>query len=167
MKNQRQASGSAEGPAVPAAQLSLVPGAASQGAGAIVAEEQVAYATLLDTGMKVGLLSLVATFVAYVSGALAPHIPVADLPRYWAMPVKGYLAATGIQPGWGWVRMLGKGDFLNFVGIAFLAGVTIVCYLKIIPIFLRKGNRVYVAISVLEVLVLLLAASGLLASGGH
>jgi hypothetical protein len=117
--------------------------------------------------MKAGLLVLVVTFALYVAGVLTPHLPVEDLPRYWSMPVKDYLAATGIHAGWSWVLMLGKGDFLNFVGIAFLSGVTIACYLVVVPIFFRKKDRVYGWLAVVEVLVLALAASGLLKSGGH
>ncbi len=131
------------------------------------AEEQLAYARLLDVGMRFGLLLLVATFGIYALGVLAPHVPVNDLPTYWTMPVRKYLAATGIHPGWGWVHMLDKGDFVNFVGVAFLAGVTLVCYVRIIPIFIRKNEKVYAVIAVLEVLVLALAASGVLKSGGH
>jgi hypothetical protein len=132
-----------------------------------LAEEQVAYANLLDTGMKVGLLLLVLTFVTYTTGLLAPHVPLDDLPRYWSMPVRQYLAATGVHPGWGWLQRLGQGDFLNFAGIAFLAGVTIACYAAIIPIFLRKRERIYAGLAVVEVVVLALAASGLLGGGGH
>jgi len=65
------------------------------------------------------------------------------------------------------MRMLEKGDFLNFVGIAFLAGVTMICYVRIIPILFRKKDRVYALIAILEVLVLMLAASGILKAGGH
>jgi hypothetical protein len=133
----------------------------------LLAEEQITYAQWLDGGMKAGLLVLVVTFALYVAGALAPHVPVADLPRYWSLPVKEYLAATGIHAGWGWLFMLGKGDFLNFVGIAFLSGVTIACYLAVTPIFLRKKDRVYALLAIVEVLVLALAASGVLRSGGH
>ena len=61
--------------------------------------------------------------------------------------------------------MLGKGDFLNFIGIAILGGVTIICYLAIIPTLLRKKDKAYVAMAFLEVLVLTLAASGILAVG--
>ena len=130
-------------------------------------EEQLAYARLLDFGMKLGLLALIITFVVYLSGLFAPYIPVNDLPRYWGMSVHNYLEATGIHPGWTWVGMLGKGDFLNFVGIAFLAGVTILCYLRIIPILFRKKDTVYGILAILEVLVLVLAASGILKAGGH
>jgi hypothetical protein len=132
-----------------------------------VAEEQLAYAGLLDRGMKVGLLGLTASFVVYLSGALAPRVPVAELPRYWSLPVKQYLAATGVHPGWSWLGLLGHGDFLNFAGIAFLSGVTIACYLAIIPILFRKRDLVFVGISIVEVLVLVLAASGVLNVGAH
>lgn len=130
-------------------------------------EEQLAYAGLLDIGMKVGMLSLVVTFALYVLGILTPHLPVNDLPKYWSMPVKDYLAATGIHPGWAWLKMLGKGDFVNFLGIAFLSGVTILCYLRIIPILFRKKDTVYGVLAIIEVLVLTLAASGILRGGGH
>ena len=130
-------------------------------------EEQLAYAKLLDFGMKLGLLALIITFIVYLSGILSPYIPVNDLPRYWGMSVHKYLEATGIHPGWTWIGMLGKGDFLNFIGIAFLAGVTILCYLRIIPILFRKNDTVYGILAIVEVLVLVLAASGILKAGGH
>jgi hypothetical protein len=132
-----------------------------------VAEEQLTYAALLGLGMKAGLLSLIASFAIYASGLLAPLVPFDELPRVWSLPVREYLAATGVHTGWSWVRLLDRGDFLNFLGIAFLSGVTIVCYLAIIPIFFRQRDRIYAWISIVEVLVLTLAASGLLAVGGH
>lgn len=130
-------------------------------------EEQLAYAKLLDMGMKFGLLYLTITFIIYFTGVLTPYIPVNDLPKYWTMSVHKYLEATGIHPGWSWLGMLGKGDFLNFTGIAFLAGVTILCYIRIIPIFFRKKDTVYGVLALLEVLILVLAASGILKAGGH
>ena len=136
-------------------------------AGKTKVTEQLAYATILDKGMKIGLLMLVISFIIYVTGILTPYIPVNDLPKYWGLSVHKYLEVTGIQPGWTWLRLLGKGDFLNFVGIAFLAGVTAVCYVRIIPILFRKKDIAFGVIAILEVIVLVLAASGLLKSGGH
>jgi hypothetical protein len=148
----------------PVAPIAVIP---AEKPGLVLAEEQLAYAKLLDSGMKLGLLLIVVTFLVYVLGIMAPHTPVDDLPKYWVMPVKKYLEVTGIHAGWSWVALLNRGDFVNFVGIAFLAGVTLVCYVRIIPIFLRKNEKVYAWIAVLEVLVLALAASGVLKSGGH
>lgn len=151
-------------PAVAAAPvLAVVEARAGEG----MAEEQLAYARLLDLGMRLGLLLVLVTSALYLLGLVAPHVPLADLPRYWSLPVGEYLAATGIQPGWAWVTMLHKGDFLNFVGIAFLSGITIACYVAVSPIFLRKKDTVYAWLSILEVLVLGLAASGVLTVGGH
>lgn len=134
---------------------------------AAIAEEQLVYSGVLDVGMKIGMLALILTFSVYVLGALAPHVPVEDLPKVWSLPVKKYLAVTGIHPGWGWLAMLGKADFLNFIGIAFLSGVTIACYLAIIPVFFRKKDATYAWLCIAEVLVLALAASGILKGGGH
>jgi hypothetical protein len=72
-----------------------------------------------------------------------------------------------MQAGWGWIHMLGKGDVLNFVGIAFLSGVSIVCYAVVAPMFFRNGDKIYGWLAAVEVLVLVLAASGLLKAGGH
>ncbi len=130
-------------------------------------EEQLEYAKLLDIGMKIGLLVLIATFFIYLTGILTPYIPVRELPNYWKLPVNEYLEITGIHPGWSWLEKLGKGDFLNFLPIAFLAAVTIACYLRIVPILFRKKDSVYAVLAIIEVLVLVLAASGVLKVGGH
>jgi hypothetical protein len=129
--------------------------------------EQLAYASILDKGMKIGLLMLVISFIIYLSGILTPYIPVNDLPKYWGMSVHKYLEATGIHTGWSWLSLIGKGDFLNFIGIAFLAGVTAVCYIRIIPILFSKKDIAFGIIAIVEVVVLVLAASGLLKTGGH
>jgi hypothetical protein len=130
-------------------------------------EEQIAYAKLLDIGMKTGLLIIIVTFIIYLTGALAPHVPVNDLPKYWGMPVHEYLKATNIPTGWAWLGMVGKGDFLNFIGIAFLAGITVACFVRITPILFRKKDSLYGVFAIIEVLVLVFAASGILKAGGH
>ncbi len=132
-----------------------------------IAEEQLAYAQVLDRGMKLGFLLLLVTFLLYVSGLVSPHVPVEELPRYWSLPVREYLAATGTHGGWSWLGMLAKGDYLTFLGIAFLSGVAIVCYLAITPIFFRKKDSVFGYLALAEVTVLLLAASGVFGVGGH
>lgn len=132
-----------------------------------VTEEQIAYAKILDLGMKIGLCALVISFGLYVLGIMEPHVPLQDLPKYWKLPVHEYLKQANIHEGWSWLHMLHKGDFLNFVGIAFLAGVSIICYLSIIPSLFRKKDTIYAFLAIAEVTVLVLAASGLLKGGGH
>jgi hypothetical protein len=130
-------------------------------------EEQMAYAGVLNVGMWFGLALLVITFFVYISGVLPTYVPIDDLPKYWTMRVHDFNVALNAPTGWHWTAQVGKGDYLNFVGIAILSGLTILCYLVILPILIRKKDVPYVVIAVMEVLVLALAASGLLKTGGH
>ena len=130
-------------------------------------KEQVLYADILFWGCWGGLALMALTYILYISGIMSPHIPMDVITTLWSKPVKVYLEQGNVPHGWGWTALLGKGDFLNFVGIAFLAGLTIIAYIPLIPAYLGKGNKTFAVVALLEVLVLALAASGLVASGGH
>jgi hypothetical protein len=130
-------------------------------------EEQVLYGKILNKGMLVGLLGLIVTFIVYGAGILAPRIPLGQVQNYWVMPVDKYLELSGIHAGWAWIGKLGHGDMLNLLPIAFLSGLTIVCYLAIIPGLMRKKDTAYVVLAIVEVIVLCVAASGILGTGGH
>jgi hypothetical protein len=56
---------------------------------------------------------------------------------------------------------------LNFLPIAFLSLLTIICYVSILPGLLRKKDTAYVVLVIIEIVVLVVAASGILGSGGH
>jgi hypothetical protein len=130
-------------------------------------EEQLAYAQILNIGMKAGLAILVVTFAIYVFGVLQPNVPVDQVSNYWELSAEEYVTETGGHHGWGWVGSLDQSDFLNFVGIAFLAAVTIICYARVLPILVKQKDLVYAIFVLAEITVLALAASGWLKSGGH
>ncbi|MCG6930379.1 MAG: hypothetical protein LJE64_07455 [Desulfofustis sp.] len=129
--------------------------------------EQILYANILNKGMLIGLGVLLVTFSLYVFGIMDPYIPFDKLTISWSQPVSDYLHELNIPTGWAWLGMLGYGDFINFIGIAFLAGVSIICYLAIIPTLLKSGDKIYAVIAILEVIVLTAAATGIFGSGGH
>jgi hypothetical protein len=122
------------------------------------------YARWLDWGTRIGLIILIGTFVAYVLDLAAPHVPFDQLTRIWSLPVDEFRAAAAAPAGWGWLSLAARGDFMNYVGIAFLALVPIVCYLRALPIFLASGDRVYSLIAAVEIAVLATAAAGILGS---
>jgi hypothetical protein len=138
-----------------------------------VSEEQVLYAKVLEIGMSLGLGLLLVTFSLYIFGIVAPCVPVEELPNYWVMNVDDYVEATNSDhlhhehpiTGWSWLSVLGKGDYLNFLGIAVLSTVSIICFLWITPTLLRKKDWIYAAMALLEVAILTFAASGILAVG--
>ena len=120
------------------------------------------YARWLDYGAKVGFAVSLVTLLLYLSGALAPFVPMGRLAALWGLPVGRYLELTGAPTGWRWIPLLGYGDYLNLAGIALFASVSIACYLRILPSLLAHGDRLYALIATAQVAVLLIAASGLL-----
>jgi hypothetical protein len=132
-----------------------------------VSKEQILYANILNKGMLIGLVSLIAIFIIYCSGILEPMIPLEKVQVYWVMPVHKYLEQSGIEQGWAWFGNLKYGDMLNFLPIAFLSLLTIICYIVIIPGLLLKKDYTYTVIALLEIIVLAVAASGILGTSGH
>jgi len=127
--------------------------------------EQILYARILEIGMYLGLLVLFVTFGLYAFGIVDPYIPLDKISNYWSMNVNDYLKHAEIKAGWAWLGMLKYGDFINFIGVAILAGVTIICYAAIVPTLLKNNDKVYAILAVLEVIILSAAASGILAVG--
>ena len=129
--------------------------------------EQLAYANLLFIGAWAGIVLMIITYVIYIGGILSPHVDLALITHNWDKGVDEYLEITKSPHGWGWINLINRGDFLNFVGIALLAVLTLICYLLLIAGYTKRKDRVYLVIAVLEVVVLTLAASGILGAGGH
>lgn len=136
--------------------------------------EQILYAGILEKGMLVGLILMFITFALYVFGIMKPAIPVDQIANYWSTPVHDYLVAIdsnflhrdgNLVTGWKWVSLVGFGDFLNFIPVAILSGITIFCYAAIVPGLFAKGDKAYAIMAILEVIILAGAASGLLAVG--
>ncbi len=130
-----------------------------------VNEAQLRYALLLDWGTRIGLVLLLVSFVAYVSGLLPPQVPLERLPELWNQPVQRYLALTGASTGWFWVTQLQHGDVLGLAGIAVLAGCSGLCLLSLLPLYRARRDNAYLLLGLAQVAVLLFAASGLLNVG--
>ncbi len=130
-----------------------------------VSHEERVYARWLAAGTRLGFVALVVTFVLYVLELVPPGIALEQLPRYWHLPVTEFVALTGAPQGWTWIARLGEGDLLNFVGVAILAAVTVVCYARVLPLFVRARDRVFAAICIAEIIVLVAAAAGIFGGG--
>jgi len=127
--------------------------------------EALRYALLLNWGTRIGFTVLVCSFTAYLFGLLPPHVPLDQLPAVWHHPVAVHLQLTGTPTGWDWLTLTHKGDFVNMIGIALLAGCSIPPLLAVIPLFIKRRDFAYAFICALIAGVLVLAASGILTSG--
>jgi len=128
-------------------------------------DEQRIYARWLDWSARLGVAVLAGAFFLYAFGIVEPHIPLARLPELWSLPLDRYRDLTGAPSGWHWLRFLDKGEYLNLIGVALLGLATIVCYLRLAVLLLRRGESLPAAIVVAQILVLLAAAANLITAG--
>jgi hypothetical protein len=113
------------------------------------------------------LALMIVTYLLYVTGIMDPYVSMELVTKFWSQPVGEYLTQNNVPTGWGWATLLNKGDFLNFVGIALLGGLTIVCYIPVTLAYFKKKDMAFAIISMLEVIVLCFAASGIVGGGAH
>ena len=127
-----------------------------------VDSEQIRYAVILQKGAVVGFVAVIITFALYVFGFITPYVPLEDFPLYCGTDAHRYMADHGIGAGWNWIHLLLYGDFMNYIGIVILMSITVICYVAIVPILLKKRDWIFVAIVIAEVALLITASSGLL-----
>lgn len=125
-------------------------------------EAQLGYANVLCHGVRIAFVLMVATFCIYIFDLIPPKVPIAELINHLQKPAEEYSADLGLPLGWGWVKLLPASDYLNYVGITLLSGLTVVALIRLLPSYIKSKNVAYVAIISLELVVLLTAASGVL-----
>ncbi len=130
-------------------------------------KEQIIYANLLLMGMLAGIIIMIVTYAIYLSGLLTPYVDLSLITSNWGKGIHEYLEITRSPNGWGWLALLGHGDFLNYIGFVLLALMTIFCYLVLVRGYARNKDWIFTVISILEIVVLSIAASGILGAGGH
>ena len=123
------------------------------------------YARVLEWGVRTGLAMLVLTFGIYITRLIPSQVAPQELEHVWQLPLKEYLRVTGLPTGWQWLKHLDRADFLPLLGIAVLTGATLASYMALSGFYWRRKDRIFLAICLLEILVLLFAASGLGPSG--
>lgn len=128
-------------------------------------DTQQRYARWLERGAQASLLVMAAGFVLYLSGLLAPLVPLDRLASLWGLPVGEFLAETGAPTGWAWLRQLDHGDIIGELGVAMLALCSLPCVLGLWPLFRARGDRVYAWLCIAQAAVLVLSASGLIHVG--
>ncbi len=126
-------------------------------------DAQHVYARWLEIGSRAIFALAVLALVVYGTGLLAPAVPLENLPRLWSLPAAEYLRQAHVPGGWGWLRLVGYGDYLGVLAIALFSLLSLVCAARVVPAFLGSGERTQAWLAALQVAVLLFAASGLVA----
>ncbi len=120
------------------------------------------YASVLQVCALVGIALLFITFLLYAFSILPSEITPEKSSELWELSAEEYREATGISAGWGWLKSLFTSRALSFFALNLVALVTIVALLSVLPTFLAERNYWYTAISILQIIVLVGAATGFL-----
>jgi hypothetical protein len=127
---------------------------------------RMAYARILSVAVYVAFFLLLVVSVLYFSGAVASRTPLNELHRYWGESLEEFREAVGAPARpWEWTQEVLSAEGLAHVPIAFLGLLTMAGYLRIAIPFARAGDYAYLAIVVAELVVLGIAAAGLLSGG--
>ncbi len=123
------------------------------------------YARWLERGSKLAFAFALLALALYLSGALAPLVPLEELPRLWTLPAAELARQVHAPTGWAWLPLVRYGDYLNLLGISVFALLALVCTARVIPTFFARGERALAVLAALQALVLLAAALHLFPGG--
>ena len=124
--------------------------------------EQQAYAHWLAWGARISLALLVVSFLAYLAGLTGSAVPSAEIARVWAMSAAQFTAISGGGRSWFWLEFAQRSDVVSLIGIACVAVVTPVCVVRLAAEFVAQKERAYAAITLLQLIIFIVAASGIL-----
>ncbi|MEM2402843.1 MAG: hypothetical protein QW329_03565 [Archaeoglobaceae archaeon] len=130
-----------------------------------VPREQVVYGNILYYGSIISIITIGILFAAYVSGIMPHYVEFEKILELWGKSHHVFVEETKVPRGWGWIELIGYSDYLNLLLLAILAFLTIICYIAILPVFITKRDWIYTTIALIEIIVLLLAASGFITTG--
>ena len=124
---------------------------------------QLSYATLLVWLVRVGLVAMFVLFLPYAIGWVPAAIPIGDVPIYWSMDASTYARTVGVSTGWQWIHFLNDSGVLAFVGTILFPMAATIAALAAAAFFARERVAVYSLIALAEGVVLVVAATGVLA----
>jgi len=128
------------------------------------AEVERTYAAVLERASIVGIAAIAAAYLLYVLHVLPLSVQVHDIAANWHLGADE-LVAKGLSPsGWGWIADLGQADVLSLAAIGFLTMTPLVCLAAASASFLKRKDYAFTVIGLLQILVLLVAISGVFTS---
>jgi hypothetical protein len=127
---------------------------------------QLTYATVLSWTSTLGIVFVAAGYLVYVFQLLPSTVSPSEVAMHWHLRAVELHKIVPVPSGWDWIYQLGRGDVVSYASVVYLSSVTMLCLLVIIPLFLKEKDMIYAVMTVLQVLVLVFAAAGII-SGGH
>jgi|GEM_PF-1059232 len=132
----------------------------------ISSEIETRYANILERLSNIGLVLVILGFVVYVFHILPLSISVQSIADNWGHSASDLAAKNIVHTGWSWVKYLPGADVLSLATIALLTMTPFFCLLVTAGFYLKHKDMAYSIITILQLVVLAIAVSGIFASGG-
>ena len=126
---------------------------------------QLTFASILVWLVRFGLGLLFVTFVVYASGLIPSILAIADVPDHWHLSSNEYAELTDLEIGWAWLGAFDQGRTLVFAALVFFPTGMMVLAAVTVVLYLRQKVPAYALIAFLELVVLIVAATGILSTG--
>lgn len=126
---------------------------------------QLVYARVLEMVSHVGISFLALGYLVYVLQLLPLSIPIDAIAGNWHLKASEMQQKLHTPAGWSILSTpaaLFKGDVVSYLSIYYLATATVVCLAFASVTFYREKNYLYTTIALFQLVVLLVAASGLI-----
>jgi hypothetical protein len=101
-------------------------------------------------------------FLLYATGWVPAAVPIGEVPAYWSTDASTYAHTIGVPTGWQWVHFLSDGGVLAFAGAILFPLAATIAALAAAVFFARDRVTIYALIALAEVVVLVVAATGVL-----
>jgi hypothetical protein len=130
---------------------------------------QLAYAKTLDYVAHSVIIVMAVGYLLYLTELLPLTVPIETIAGNWHLSSAHLQAKLNLPCGWECFTSpagLFHGDIASYISVIFLSLATLICLASAVTVFISEKKHLYSAIATLQVIVLLVAASGIM-SGGH
>lgn len=129
---------------------------------------QVMYAKTLDFMAHTVIMVMAAAYFIYLFQLLPLGVPVETIAGNWHLSSAELQAKLDLPCGWSCfasMPALLHGDALSYASVILLSLATTICLVTAIAMFFSERNLLFSIMAALQVVVLLVAASGFFSSG--
>jgi hypothetical protein len=129
---------------------------------------QLVYARTLDYVAHSVIILMAVGYFLYLTELLPLSVPIETIAGNWHLSAGHLQAKLNLPCGWGCFTSptgILHGDIFSYISVIFLSLATLICLASAVAVFISEKKHLYSAIAALQVLVLLVAASGIMSGG--
>ncbi|HWR01294.1 MAG TPA: hypothetical protein VN371_05475 [Chlorobaculum sp.] len=129
---------------------------------------QIVYAKTLDYVAHTVIVVMAVGYLLYMTQLLPLSVPIETIAGNWHLSATSMQAKLNLPCGWECFSApagILHGDVLSYISVIFLSLSTLICLASAVAAFISEKKYLYSTIAILQVLVLLVAASGIMSAG--